>query len=217
MRTPSEDAFALSKVKIIPSGGLDVHFEVEEACGAEIYTENYHLVSTKGIHPDLQNLFDKLKPVMARIYHLTFFRTLMDVPEFKATKNQKELAEKAYKEIEGKMKITGLSLSGKDDNVGVVLTATFTADTNQKMAINSHRMKFKDVIYGFEEEMENIVNQIEKEVYKFLFKNKKQQMELFDEHGEPCGVQEYNGDEDEENEDPENRDLFNAEDPTDKM
>lgn len=221
MRTPSESAFALSKVKIIPSGGLDVHFEVEEACGAEIYTETYHLVSTKGIHPDLQKLFDNLKPIMARVYHLTFFRTLMDVPEFKATKKQRELAEKAYKEIEAKLTITGLSLSGKDDNVGVVLTATFTADSNQKMAINSHRMKFSDERYGFEEEMEDIVGQIESEVYKFLFKNKKQQMELFDEHGEPYGTQEFNGDDDEDggeqNEDQENPDLFNEENPTDKM
>lgn len=180
MRTPSESAFALSKVKIIPSGGLDLHFEVEEACGAEVYTENYHLVSTKGIHPDLQNLFDKLKPIMARVYHLTFFRTLMDVPDFKATKKQKELAEKAYEEIESKLKITGLSLSGKDDNVGVVLTATFTADSNQKMAINSHRMRFADERYGFEEEMERIIGEIESEVYQFLFKGKKCQMELFE-------------------------------------
>lgn len=218
MRTPSESAFALSKVKIIPGGGLDVHFEVEEACGSEVYDEKYHLASTKGIHPDLQKLFDSLRPIMARVYHFTFFRSVMDVPDFKATKRQRELAEKAYKEIEDKLKITGLSLSGKDDNVGVVLTATFTADSNQKMAINSHRMKFSDERYGFEEEMEDIVGKIESEVYQFLFKNKKQQMELFDEHGEPYGTQEFNGEDDEaeQNEDQEKPDLFD-DDPTDKM
>ena len=193
MKTPSEKAFSLSKVKVINGGGLDVHFEVEEACGAEVYRENYHLSSGKEIHPDLQHLFDSLKPIMARVYHLSFFRSLLETPDFKATKKQQELAEEAFKEVTAKLNVTGISLSGKDANVGVVLTGTFTADSNQKMAINSHRMKFSDTRYGFEEELEDIIGQIETEVYAFLFKNKRAQLELFDEYGEPAGVQEFNG------------------------
>lgn len=203
MKTPEKKAFSLSKVKVINGGGLDVHFEVEEACGAEVYRENYHLTSGKEIHPDLQKLFDKLKPIMARVYHLSFFRSLMETPDFKATKKQKELAEEAFKEVIDKLRVTGVSLSGKDDNVGVVLTGTFTADSNQKMAINSHRMKFNSERYGFEEEMEEIVGEIESEVYEFLFNNKKAQLEIFDEFGEPCGTQEFNGEQSEE------QNLFN--------
>lgn len=210
MKTPSENAFFLSKVKVISGGGLDVHFEVEEVCGAEVYRENYHLASSKGIHPDLQKLFDNLKPIMARVYHLSFFRSLLETPEFKATKNQKEIAEKAFEEILSKINVTGFSMSGKDDNVGIVLTGTFTADSNQKMAINSHRMKFSDERYGFEEEMESIVGDIEREVYAFLFKNKRAQLELFDEHGEPYGVQEFNGEENPEDKEPESPDLFDG-------
>lgn len=206
MKVPDEKAFALSKVKTISDGGLDVHFEVEEVCGVEIYRENYHVCSTKEIHPDLQRLFDKLKPIMARVYHLSFFRSLLETPDFKATKKQCELAESAFSEVLKKLNVTGISLSGKDDNVGVVLTGTFTADSNQKMAINSHRMKFKDSRYGFEEEMEEIIGEIESEVYAFLFKNKKAQLEIFDEFGEPAGVQEFNGEEPEK----ENPDLFES-------
>ena len=202
MKTPTESSFYLSKVKVIAEGGLDVHFEVEEVCGQEVYRETYHLSSGKGIHPDLQNLFDKLKPIMARIYHWSFFKTVMDTPEFKATKNQKQIANEAFQEVINKIRVTGVSLSGKDDNVGIVLTGTFTADSNQKMAINSHRMKFSDDRYGFEEEMEKIVSDIESEVYKFLFKNKRAQLELFDETGEPYGTQEFNGDDQED--DPDN-------------
>lgn len=205
MKTPEKKAFSLSKVKVINGGGLDVHFEVEEACGAEVYRENYHLTSGKEIHPDLQKLFDKLKPIMARVYHLSFFRSLMETPDFKATKKQKELAEEAFKEVIDKLRVTGVALSGKDDNVGVVLTGTFTADSNQKMAINSHRMKFNSERYGFEEEMEEIVGEIESEVYEFLFNNKKAQLEIFDQYGEPCGVQEFNGEQPKEEE----QDLFN--------
>ena len=77
MKTPSENSFNLSKVKVISGGGLDVTFEVEEVIGAEVYRENYHLASSKEIHPDLQKLFDRLKPIMARVYHLSFFRSLL--------------------------------------------------------------------------------------------------------------------------------------------
>ena len=214
MKTPSENSFALSKVKTISGGGLDVHFEVEEACGAEVYRENYHLSSSKEIHPDLKKLFDQLKPILARVYHLSFFRSLIETPDFKATKKQQELAEEAFKEVLAKLDVTGISLSGKDNNLGVVLTGTFTADSNQKMAINSHRMKFSDTRYGFEEEMEEIIGNIETEVYAFLFKNKRAQLELFDEFGEPAGVQEFNGEEPGKK-DP---DLFNGDnDPENEM
>lgn len=195
MRTPTEKAFFLNKVKTISGGGLDVHFEVEETCGQEIYRENYHLSSSKEIHPDLQNLFDKLNPIMARVYHLSFFKTIMKTPEFKATESQKEIADAAFQEVLKKINVTGFSMSGKEENTGVVLTGTFTADSNQKMAINSHRMKFSEDRYGFEAEMETIISNIESEVYKFLFKNKRAQLELFDENGEPYGTQEFNGEE----------------------
>ena len=198
MKTPSEKAFNLCKVKVVSGGGLDVTFEVEEAIGAEVYRENYHLASSKEIHPDLKKLFDSMKPIMARIYGLSFFRSLLETPDFKATKKQKDLAEEAFSEVMNKITITGVSLSGKDDNVGVVITGTFTEDSNQKMAINSIRMKFSDERYGFEEEMEGIIGEIEREVYAFLFKNKKAQLTLFDEHGEPYGTQEFNGAEPEE-------------------
>ena len=201
MKTPSEKGFLLSKVKVISGGGLDVHFEVEETCGAEVYRENYHLSSSKEIHPDLKKLFDQLKPIMARVYHLSFFRSLIETPDFKATKKQQELAEEAFKEVLAKLYVTGISLSGKDNNVGVVLTGTFTADSNQKMDINSHRMRFADERYGFEEEMERIIGEIESEVYQFLFKGKKCQMELFEN-------EDFDEETEEKSEEENNPDLF---------
>lgn len=182
MRVPSEEAFTLSKVKVISGGGLDVHYEVEEICGAEVYRENYHLASSKEIHPDLQKKLDNLKPILARVFHLSFFKTLMDMPEFKATAKQKDLANKEFENILKKIRVTGVSLSGKDDNVGVVITGVFEADTKQVIAINTHRIKFVSDTYGFELELEKNVGELEKEVYAFLFKNKKAQLELFPEN-----------------------------------
>ena len=199
MKTPNESAFYLSKVKIINGGGLDVNFEVEEKCGEEIYRETYHLASSKDIHPDLQKLFDDLKPYIAQVFYLNMFETTVKDEKFKATKAQIEASKKLTEAILANVKVIGVSLSGKDNNVGVVLTGMIQSPNNMKMAINTHRMKFSDILYGFEEEMEQIVGKIEREVYLFLFKNKKAQLEIFDEFGEPMGKEKWDENNTEEN------------------
>lgn len=179
MFVPSEKAFALSKVKLIKDGGLDVHYEVTETVGNESYTNKYHVESAKDIHPDLADCFNRLRPIMGRIFNITSFLSFMETPETKATKAQKDAAREYADEMLRNIEVRGVSFSGQDDNVGVVLTGLFTVSNNQKTAINSPRLKFNTETFGFEEELEEIAGDIEREVYAFLFKGKKAQLELF--------------------------------------
>lgn len=179
MFVPSEKAFALSKVKLIKDGGLDVHYEVAETVGNESYTNKYHVESAKDIHPDLADCFNRLRPIMGRIFNITSFLSFMETPETKATKAQKDAAREYADEMLRNIEVRGVSFSGQDDNVGVVLTGLFTVSNNQKTAINSPRLKFNTETFGFEEELEEIAGDIEREVYAFLFKGKKAQLELF--------------------------------------
>lgn len=183
MLVPKENQFVLSKVKLLKDGGIDVHYEVTEVIATESYTNQYHVTSAKDIHPDLQSLFDDLAPIMGRVFNITSFLSMVETPEFKATKNQKETAEEFADECLKNIEVRGVSLSGKGDNIGVVLTGLFTTANGQKTAINSPRMKYNTEYFGFEEELERIVNEIEDEVYAFLFKGKKAQLELFDGDG----------------------------------
>jgi hypothetical protein len=186
MLIPSEKAFALSKVKTLKNGGLDVHYEVTETIGNESYTNKYHVESAKDIHPDLRDCFDRLRPIMGRIFNITSFLSMVETSDFKATKKQSELSRDFADEMLKNIKVRGVSFSGQDDNVGVVLTGLFTVSNNQKTAINSPRLKFNTETFGFEEELEAIVADIENEVYAFLFKGKKAQLELFGADGEPA-------------------------------
>lgn len=179
MFVPSEKAFALSKVKLIKDGGLDVHYEVTETVGNESYTNKYHVESAKDIHPDLRACFERLRPIVGRIFNITSFLSFMETPETKATKAQKDAAREYADEMLRNIEVRGVSFSGQDDNVGVVLTGLFTVSNNQKTAINSPRLKFNTETFGFEEELEEIAGDIEREVYAFLFKGKKAQLELF--------------------------------------
>ena len=207
MLVPSEQQFALAKVKLIKDGGITVHYEVTEVVGAESYTNKYHVESAKDIHPDLKDYFDRLRPIMGRIFNITSFLSMLDVKEFKATEKQKEYGRNFADEMLKNIEVRGVSFSGQDDNVGVVLTGLFTVSNNQKTAINSPRLKFNSETFGFEEELEEIAADIETEVYAFLFKGKKAQLELFGANNEPNV-------EDDENE--ENNGLFpSVDDPAD--
>lgn len=186
MPIPTEKAFALSKVKTLKDGGLDVHYEVTETVGNESYTNKYHVESAKDIHPDLRNCFDRLRPIMGRIFNITSFLSMVETSDFKATKKQSELSRDFADEMLKSIEVRGVSFSGKDDNVVVVLTGLFTVSNNQKTAINSPRLKFNTETFGFEEELEEIAADIENEVYAFLFKGKKAQLELFGADGEPA-------------------------------
>lgn len=186
MLIPSEKAFALSKVKTLKGGGLDVHYEVTETIGDESYTNKYHVESAKDIHPDLRDCFNRLRPIMGRIFNITSFLSIIETPDFKATQKQNELSRDFADEMLKNIKVRGVSFSGQNDNVGVVLTGSFTVLDNQKTAINSPRLKFNTKVFGFEKELEEIAADIETEVYAFLFKGKKAQLELFGADGEPA-------------------------------
>ena len=176
MLIPNEKSFVLSKVKLVKDGGLDVHYEVTEVSGNESYTNKYHVESAKDIHPDLRKCFERLRPIMGRIFEST---------DFKANKKQQEFARDYADEVLKNIEVRGVSLSGQDDNVGVILTGLYTVSNNMKTAINSPRIKLSSVSFGFEEELEDILSEIESEVYLFLFKGKRAQLSLFGEDGEP--------------------------------
>lgn len=213
MPVPTKEKFSLSKVKLLKDGGLDVHFEVTEVVGNESYTNKYHVLSAKDIHPDLRKLFKDLCPIMGRVFNITSFKSMIATPDFKATKKQIEIADSFANECLGNIEAKGVSLSGQDDNVGVVLTGLFTVSNNQKTAINTPRMKYAVETFGFEEELENIVCDIENEVYEFLFEGKRAQMDLFGADGELNPLV-YGNDADNENE----NDMFpEMEDPADDI
>lgn len=176
---PKKSSFELSKVKFLKGGGLDVHYNVTEVIDDESYTNKYHVESAKDVHPDLIKLFVRIKPILARVFNITSFLTCISTDDFKANKMQKEIAEDFAKEMMNNIEVRGISLSGKDDNVCVIITGLFTTYNNQKTCINSPRIKLSVESFGFEEELEEIVTEIEEEVYDFLFKGKKAQLELF--------------------------------------
>lgn len=182
---PTERNYNLSKVKLSPNGGLQADYQVTETVGGEPSVTDYHASVSRDIHPDLRGLFEDLRPIVGRVFNITSFLTLLESDEIKLPASKMLLARSFATELVSKIDVRGVSWSGTDDNVGVIVTAVFETPNGLKTCINTPRIKMAQISFGFEEELETIVTAIKKEVYEFLFKGKQAQLSLFGE--QPAG------------------------------
>lgn len=183
---PTEKNYNLSKVKLNPNGGLQADYQVTEIVGGEPSVTDYHANVSRDIHPDLRGLFEDLRPIVGRVFNITSFLTFLDSDEMKLPESKKTLARSFADELIAKIDVRGVSWSGTDDNVGVVITAVFETPNGLKTCINTPRIKMAQISFGFEEELENIVDAIKTEAYQFLFNGKQAQLSLFGEQ-DPAG------------------------------
>lgn len=186
---PTEKNYNLSKVKLNPNGGLQADYQVTETVGGEPSVTDYHANVSRDIHPDLRGLFEDLRPIVGRVFNITSFLTFLDSDEMKLPESKKMLARAFADELIAKIDVRGVSWSGTDDNTGVVITAVFETPNGLKTCINTPRIKMATISFGFEEELEKIVEAIKTEVYQFLFNGKQAQLSLFGDNGEqaPAG------------------------------
>ena len=183
---PTEKNYNLSKVKLNPNGGLQADYQVTETVGGEPSVTDYHANVSRDIHPDLRGLFEDLRPIVGRVFNITSFLTFLDSDEMKLPESKKMMARAFADELIAKIDVRGVSWSGTDDNTGVVITAVFETPNGLKTCINTPRIKMATISFGFEEELEKIVEAIKTEVYQFLFNGKQAQLSLFGEQA-PAG------------------------------
>jgi len=176
---PSEKNFNLSKIKLLPKGGLQANYQVTETIGGEPSVTDYTADVSRDIHPDMQGLFEDMRQIVARVFNITSFLTLLESDDMKLPESKKLLARQFADELIQKIDVRGVSWSGTDDNAGVVITAVFETPNGLKTCINTPRIKLAQISFGFEEELETIVENIKSEVYQFLFHGKQAQLSLF--------------------------------------
>lgn len=185
MAKPNEKSFSLEKVKLINNGGINASYEVADVVGGVTYTNHYTVDNGMDIHPDLANLFRDLRPIVARVFNINSFLSFVEDKANKIPEKIQEQARGFAGELLNNIEVRGVSYSGKDDNVGVVITAVYTTANGLKTCINTPRLKMATISFGFEEELEEIVGKIEREVYAYLFDGKQAQMSLFGADGNP--------------------------------
>lgn len=195
---PTEKDFNLSKVKLLPKGGIQAEYQVTQTVDGENSLIDRNETCTRDVHPDLLGLFADLRNIVGRVFNITSFLTLLESDEMKLPETKKALARSFADELLEKIEVRGLSWSGTGDKSGVVITAVYETANGLKTCINTPRIVLATISFGFEEELETIVETVKKEVYAYLFKGKQAQLSLF---GAPENAPETDPDNDpEENE-----------------
>lgn len=180
---PTEKDFNLSKVKLLPKGGIQAEYQVTQIVDGETSLIDRNETCTRDVHPDLLAMFADLRTIVARVFNITSFLTLLESDEMKLPESKKMLARNFADELLSKIEVRGVAWSGTGDNTGVVITSVFETPNGLKTSINTPRIKMATISFGFEEELETIVESIKKEVYAYLFKGKQAQMSLFGDNG----------------------------------
>ena len=178
---PTEKDFNLSKVKLLPKGGIQAEYQVTQVVGGEPSVLDRNETCTRDVHPDMSQMFADLRMIVARVFNITSFLTLLESDEMKLPESKKMLARNFADELVAKIEVRGVAWSGSDDNVGVVITSVFETPNGLKTCINTPRIKLAQISFGFEEELETIADAIKKEVYAYLFRGKQAQLSLFGE------------------------------------
>ena len=171
--------FNLSKVKLDPNGGLMADYQITTTADGEPTVIDRTERADRDPHPDLKAAVQALAPIVGRVIGITSFLSLLESSDMKMTDRQKESARDFSKELLNRIDVRGLAWSGTGDTLGVVITAVVETDNGQKTCVNTPRLRFSTISYGFEEELEAMVARINEEVYEYLFKGKQSQLSLF--------------------------------------
>lgn len=194
IKKPSEEKFNLSKVKLLPDGGLQATYQVTEEIGGELTITDYQATISRDIHPNLQGLFKDLRHVVARVFNITSFLPMLESDYFKLPESKLAKARSYADELISKISVRGVTWAGTGDKIGVVITSLFETPNGLKTCINTPCIKLANILFGFEEELETIAKAIQSEVYQFIFNGKQAQLSLFGDQPDN-DEQQDNGDE----------------------
>lgn len=164
--------FTLAAIKIMKDNrGVDVTYKTVKM-DSGVSSVDTHSVTSHGVpHSDLINSIEKLAPYSVQACGL--------VKYLKSDEISSEYAEKALSEAIKSMSPTGISISGQDSKRGGIITGVWNCFANYKISMNTPRIIFDQDQFEFEDELILQVQEIEDEVFSYLFKNKRAQLELF--------------------------------------
>lgn len=171
--------FNLSKVKLLPKGGLTAEYQLTENVGGELSVTDYKATYTRDVHPDMSGAFQDLRIIVARVFGMTSFLSFMATE--KLPKDKIENAKKFAEQLMDRIDVRGISLSGSDDDPAVIITSVYEVENGQKTAMNTPRLRMGNISFGFEEQLDTIIEQIKEEVFAYLFEGKQAQLSLFGE------------------------------------
>jgi hypothetical protein len=161
MKQPKLGEFSLKRVKKIKGGGLEVQWTTTEDTGSIIFLDDHSVKRTHEPTVDLHLKINEFKEALCKVW------------KYESDEEKETVA------------VNGISISGKDGKMGVVISGVMRTATEKNIAMNTDRIVLKNNFYGFEEDMVTTIEQLTEEVYEYLYMNKYDKpVDLFSEQQE---------------------------------
>lgn len=180
----------LRKVKQLKNGGLFLEYRLKGAAGGDQYISDITLKDPREPHPDLTCLIDKLDTLLAKSVGFGDILTVKEGVDIQMTKAQNLVIDRVFAHLLSLIEVTGIAISGDEGKQGAVITGTMLCKNGGVVALNSPHIKTALDKFGFEEELQEIIDDLHREVYLFLYEHKAAQLDLFNEAAEADKIKE---------------------------
>lgn len=177
LQTVNRDQFEMNSIKITAKSVHMTGVETRTVNGKPEKVE-VDLKAAYTPHKDLIEFRDRLKPMLADAYSIRdmFNEAVKYVTDKGKLKKLKDCMASTMMDIE----VTKVSLSGKDQLRGAIISGKILSFNDGKQAMNSPRITFSSDNIGIEKEVEKIVQLIEAEAFKYFYHGKTGDETLFD-------------------------------------
>jgi hypothetical protein len=128
-------------------------------------------------HPDLLAVRDTLKEYLMR--SLNDYQVIEEARKY-LKGEQLDKVESKFSALELENHVTGFTISGQDHLVGVIITGKAKNQMGGYSAKNSPRIVYSSDKLGYETDVQGQIELLERELFKYLFENKKANKDLFD-------------------------------------
>lgn len=176
LKKPDRGQFTIGAVKSPKRDSLTIEAHSMVVDGPESYKIPYKGPFPVVPHPTLLGCFDKLKPYFAEYFGYTHFESVVKENLFGAKKEQLKMAEEVTSAFMSEIKVTGISYPGSNRD-GVIITGTYKG-----CAMNTKKMYFSNENHG--KDLEVICDELDDEVFEYMFNGKKAQLDMFDEESD---------------------------------
>jgi hypothetical protein len=179
MKKQKEENIEFSSIKLQSKGakGLTIKFGYLFSFQNSAVCDNVTLNRDAPVHSNLLKHFKELMPIVSKVESIDYARNLLDLEGFEPTDTQRKLTEKAVQEKLKQIEVTGISITTKKDIRGVIITYDKYDENEQVTGHVTSRIAFGDIIYKIEEDLEDAVDSILEETYKYLYEEKFDNME----------------------------------------
>lgn len=178
MKKPSLEDFRLKSFKMINSGGAEVEFNFRYSEGNEAHEDSFKKIKrTLSVHKDLFDILLKQATNVLKVEGINY-RLMVSTAQQKGINDDEtiklfsQIAEGMTNEARSKIQPTGFSISGNDEKRQVVITYQKLFEDKKILGRSTPLILLSNQVYGFEEELESDIEDFNKEVYNYIYKNK---------------------------------------------